>query len=146
MPIQIDEVLLNKAAVIERCIARIREEYILCPELDNFTHVDAMTLNIERACQATIDMATHLAAIKHLGIPQSSANAFELLYHASIIDEKLMRSMKAIAGFRNVAVHEYQELNLDILKFVAEQGFNDFIVYCKQLGITIHHPDDSLKS
>ena len=137
MHIQIDEVTLNKATVIERCIARIKQEYSLCPELNNFTHIDAMTLNIEKACQAAVDIATHLTAIKHLGIPQSSANAFELLYHASIIDEKLMKSMKAVAGFRNVAVHEYQELNIDILKFIAEQGFKDFIVYCKQLGITI---------
>lgn len=138
MPIQVDEVIFNKAAVIERCIARIKQEYSLCPDLNNFTHIDAMTLNIERACQAAIDMATHLTAIKHLGIPQSSANAFELLYHASIIDEKLMQAMKAISGFRNVAVHEYQELNMDILQFIAVQGFKDFILYCKQLGITIN--------
>lgn len=137
MPTQPDEVNLNKAAIIERCITRIKQEYRACPELDNFTHVDAMILNIERACQAAIDMATHLAAIKHLGIPQSAANAFELLCNASLIDKSVMKAMKAISGFRNVVVHQYQDIDMEILKFIAEKGFEDFIAYCRQLGITI---------
>jgi len=60
MPTPPDDVLLNKAAIIERCIRRIREEHAACPALDDSTRVDALTLNIERACQAAIDMAMHL--------------------------------------------------------------------------------------
>lgn len=56
MPTPPDDILLNKAAIIERCIRRIQEEYHACPDLDNHTHVDALTLNIERACQAAINM------------------------------------------------------------------------------------------
>jgi hypothetical protein len=52
-----DDILLNKAAIIERCVRRIAEEVRSCPGLDNFTHVDALTLNIERGCQAAIDMS-----------------------------------------------------------------------------------------
>jgi len=76
MPTPPDDVLLNKAAIIERCLRRIRAEYAACPTLDNSTHVDALTLNIERACQAAIDMAMHLVATHRLGIPQSSKEAF----------------------------------------------------------------------
>ncbi len=78
-----EDVLLNKAAIIERCLRRIREEYTLCPRLNNYTHIDAITLNLERACQAAIDMAMHLLASEHLGIPQSSAHAFDLLYRCA---------------------------------------------------------------
>lgn len=56
MPIQPDNVLLNKAAIIERSLRRMREEYEANLDLDNFTHIDAMILNIERACQAAIDL------------------------------------------------------------------------------------------
>jgi len=72
MPTKPDNVVLNKAAVIERALRRMRQEYEFNPTLDNFTHVDAMILNIERACQAAIDLAQHLVAQNHLGIPQSS--------------------------------------------------------------------------
>ncbi len=43
---------------------------------------DRFTLNIERACQAAIDMAMHRVASAHLGIPQSSGEAFTLLEQA----------------------------------------------------------------
>jgi len=67
-----DDILLNKAAIIERCIRRIGEEARACPGYDDFSHVDALTLNIERACQASIDMAMHVVAERHLGVPQAT--------------------------------------------------------------------------
>ena len=62
MPTPPDDILLNKAAVIERCIRRIRAEAAAAPLFDDFTHLDALTLNIERACQAAIDIAMHVVA------------------------------------------------------------------------------------
>jgi len=91
LPTQPDDVLFNKAAIIERCIRRIHDEYQACPGLDNLTHVDALTLNIERACQAAIDMAMHVTAKQHLGIPQSSAESFDLLRKAGLIDPALCK-------------------------------------------------------
>jgi uncharacterized protein YutE (UPF0331/DUF86 family) len=135
--ILVDDTLLNKAAIIERCIRRVREEYAMCPGLDNYTNVDASIMNIERACQAAIDMANHIIALNHLGIPQSSANSFELLAQASFIGKHILKSMKAMTGFRNIAVHEYQEIKVDILKYISEQGYKDFILFCCEFGIII---------
>lgn len=45
-----DDILINKAAIIERCVRRMIEEARACPLLDDYTHTDALTLNIERAC------------------------------------------------------------------------------------------------
>ncbi|WP_198970754.1 hypothetical protein [Xylophilus sp. ASV27] len=53
-----DEVLLNKAATIERCVARARQEYADDPagfSLD-FTRQDAAILNIQRACEAALEL------------------------------------------------------------------------------------------
>ncbi len=57
MPSPSSDIALNKAAIIGRCIARIKEEYVADPEFTNQTRVDALTLNVERACQAAIDLA-----------------------------------------------------------------------------------------
>ncbi len=132
-----DDIILNKCAIIERCIRRIKEEYAACPNLDNFTHVDALILNIERACQAAIDTAMHLAAEHHLGIPQSSGHAFNLLSDNNLISEKLAHSLRKMVGFRNIAVHNYQELDQAVLSLVVEKGFNDFIKFCNELGVKI---------
>jgi len=137
MPTPPDDVLLNKAAIIERCIRRLREESRACPDLDDFTHLDALTLNIERACQAAIDMAMHVVAERRLGVPQSSAGAFTLLEQAGLIDAALSKSLRGMAGFRNIAVHQYEELNLEILRWVVKSGHLDFIKLAEALGVSI---------
>ncbi|NNU91727.1 DUF86 domain-containing protein [Geobacillus sp. NFOSA3] len=76
-----NDVILNKISVIERCIKRINEEYDNNPKnLQNYTKQDSIILNIQRACEASIDIAMHIVAEKKLGIPQTSRDAFELLY------------------------------------------------------------------
>ena len=137
MHIEPDDILFNKATIIERCIKRIDEEYSADKTLKDYTHLDAMTLNIERACQAAIDMATHILAIEHLGIPQSNSDAFALLEKNDIITSELFHSLKAMVGFRNVAIHEYQALDTEILCYIAKDGCEDFIKLCAAVGIKI---------
>jgi uncharacterized protein YutE (UPF0331/DUF86 family) len=137
MPTKPDNVVLNKAAVIERALRRMRQEYEFNPTLDNFTHVDAMILNIERACQAAIDLAQHLVAQNHLGIPQSSAELFVLLRKANLLSTETSRAMIAMTGFRNVAIHEYQELEIDILRAIAEKEYKTLISFCREAGVNL---------
>jgi uncharacterized protein YutE (UPF0331/DUF86 family) len=114
------------------------EEYSYCPALDNYTHLDALLLNIERACQAAIDMAMHIVAKLHLGMPQHVAQAFDMLVDAGIVSKTLGRSLRGMVGFRNIAVHDYQKLDQEILLFVVNKGYLDLIEFCRQLGINIH--------
>lgn len=137
MPTLPDDILLNKAAIIERCIRRVEEEFRACPALDNFSHLDALTLNIERGCQAAIDMAMHVVATRHLGVPQSNADAFVLLERAGVIEASLSKSLRSMVGFRNIAVHQYKELDLDILRWVVESGHRDLIRLAQTLGVSI---------
>lgn len=133
-----NDVLVNKAAIIERCLSRIRQEYADDPaRLSNFTYQDAIVLNLERACQAAIDMAMHIVARRHLGVPQTSAQAFDLLHAAGAIDADLAKRMRAMVGFRNIAIHQYQELKLEILQAVVEGAADDFVTFCAALGLEI---------
>lgn len=132
-----DDILLNKASIIERCIKRIKQEYAACPALDNYTHIDAVTLNIERACQAAIDMAMHMVSENRYGTPQSSAHAFALLAENNLISDELSLHLQNMAGFRNLVVHNYQEIDQAILSFVVENGYMDFIDFCHAAGIKI---------
>ena len=137
MPTAPDDVALNKAAIIERCIRRIREEYAADPTLNSYTHTDALTLNIERACQAAIDLAMHLVAEGRLGMPKNSGDAFTLIRKAGIIPQALEKHLRAMTGFRNVAIHEYRELDKAILHVIARDGWKDLVQFCKALGLRI---------
>ena len=132
-----DSVCLSKAAIIERCIRRMREEYAADPTLANFTHLDALTLNIERACQAAIDLAMRVVAGGHLGMPQSSAEAFVLLFRAGRLQEPLAMRLAAMTGFRNIAIHQYQEIDKKVIHAIMSDGWRDLTALCEALGLTI---------
>ena len=126
----VDDVVLNKVAIIERCIRRIQEEYqgnLL--NLENYTKQDSIILNIQRSCEASIDLAMHLVATKGLGIPQSSREAFDLLQQAGIVEVNLAQKLKAMVGFRNIAVHNYQTVNLSIVQGIIEKNLADLLTF-----------------
>jgi uncharacterized protein YutE (UPF0331/DUF86 family) len=71
------KIILNKVSIIERCIQRIHEEYEDNPSnLQNDTKQDSIILNLQKACEASIDLAMHIVAEKKLGLPQNSRDAF----------------------------------------------------------------------
>lgn len=121
-----DDVSLNKLAVIERCLRRVAEEYRGDPtRLENFTIQDSVVLNVQRACEAAIDMAMHVIAVRRLGVPQDARSAFDILAVEHLIERPLADRMKAMVGFRNIAVHDYQQLQVVILRRVIEERLED---------------------
>ena len=74
-----DDIILNKSETIKKCIARINEEYDGNPEnLNDCRRQDSIILNIQRLCEASIDIATHYIRKNKLGIPQTSKENFEI--------------------------------------------------------------------
>ena len=138
MPIQPDDVCFSKGAIIERSIRRMHEELASDPALQNFTHIDALTLNLERACQAAIDLAMHLVARDHLGMPQSSADAFRVLAQAGLISQESCLAMMAMTGFRNIAIHEYREMDMAILKKIATEDWQGLLVFARECGLNLN--------
>ncbi|MGM0867398.1 MAG: type VII toxin-antitoxin system HepT family RNase toxin [Bacillota bacterium] len=129
-----NDVILNKISIIERCIKRIHEEYENKPEhLENYTKQDSIVLNLQRACEASIDLAMHIVAEKKLGLPQNSRDSFSLLEDEGILPSSLSQKMKAMVGFRNIAVHDYQEINLAILQKILDDHLIDFMQYTKTI-------------
>ena len=126
-----DDVLINKCAIIERCLQRIASEYLGHEsELEtNHTRQDSIILNLQRACEASIDAAMHLVRVRRLGIPQESREAFDLLGGAGVIPPELRDRLKAMVGFRNVAVHDYRKLNLEVVRAILQSRLDDFSAF-----------------
>ena len=131
----INDHALNKAAIIQRCLARIREEFRSeTSRLDDFTIQDSIILNLLRACEAAIDYAMHRVAHDRLGIPQSSRDAFDLLQAQALITPGTAAAMKKMVGFRNIAVHSYQQLQRPILEAILAKHLEDFEVYLQEMA------------
>jgi uncharacterized protein YutE (UPF0331/DUF86 family) len=122
-----DDIFLNKQAAIERCLKRVREEYGNDPiNLKNITRQDAIVLNLQRACESAIDLAMHAVSIRKLGVPKETREAFQFLADAGLLPVPLADRLKKMVGFRNVAVHDYQSLDLAILTHILEERLGDF--------------------
>ena len=129
-----DDVVLAKMEIVERCLRRIREEYAGTPANlhENWTRQDSILLNLERACQASIDLALRLVTMRGLGLPKESREAFELLAVHGGLSRELAAAMQRMVGFRNVAVHNYQKLDLKIVQAVIETRLEDFTAFCRR--------------
>lgn len=129
-----NEVILNKISTIERCIKRIQDVYGNNPEnLEDYTKQDSIILNIQRACEASIDLAMYIVAGKKLGLPQSSRETFDLLVTAGLLSAELANKLKAMVGFQNIAIHDYQSINLDFVHQIIEKYLNDFKLFAKKV-------------
>lgn len=123
-----DDVVLNKCAIIERCIQRLDQEYRghETELVSNLLRQDSIILNLQRACEASIDLAMHLVRIHHLGLPQESREAFRFLEEKGMIDADTSARMQAMVGFRKIAVHNYQKLNIDVVRSILDRHLADF--------------------
>ena len=129
-----NDILLDKASIIRRCIHRIEEVYHESPNFrTDFTRQDSVILNLQRACEASIDIANVMIKKKKLSVPQSSRDSFTILEKASLLSPSLSESMKKMVGLRNIAVHDYQSLNLDIVVNVIEHHLSDFEHFIQQV-------------
>ena len=130
-----DDVLFNKAATIERCVSRAREEFAAAGDrfATDFTRQDAAVLNVQRACEAALDMGQYLIRRDKLGIPQSARDVFALLAAAGWIEAPLADRLQKMVGFRNIAVHDYQALLIPIVTEVITRHLDDFLAYSRTL-------------
>lgn len=128
-----DDVILSKVESIERCIQRVNEEYFGFEEelATNFTKQDSIVLNLQRACELTIDLANYIIKLKQIGIPQTSRDSFEMLQEKGIISEQLMRNLKGMVGFRNIAVHNYKKLEVAVIQSIIKNNLQDFQAFCQ---------------
>ena len=124
-----NDIVINKIQSIQRCILRAREELALAGDrfAEDFSRQDAAVLNVTRACEQAIDLANHVVRVRQLGIPQSSADAFDLLACAGIIPPELATRLRRMIGFRNIAMHTYQVMELAIVAAIIRTGLDDLV-------------------
>ena len=124
------DVALNKKESIERCIRQVCEYYAIPSEKPfeaDFMKQDAISANLQRAAEQTIDLANHAIRKGKLGLPKDSRDSFDILAAAKVIPADLASKLKGMVGFRNILVHNYRELDLNIMKDVIQNRLNDLI-------------------
>lgn len=125
MPAEAD-IVLAKIETIDRCLRRIRDVTGGDPaSLRDQDREDIFVLNMQRAVQATIDLANHLVASEALPLPATLGESFVLLERHAELSSDLAARMRSMVGFRNIVVHDYQALDPAILAAILERNLPD---------------------
>jgi uncharacterized protein YutE (UPF0331/DUF86 family) len=123
------ELLAKKLARIETCVRELRtlsRPDRIAADLREERFVEH-TLQI--AIQSAIDVAAHVVADERLGEPATLREHFDLLARAGWIPRTLVEALHDMAGFRNVLVHGYDEVDLAVVRDVVEHHLGDLLAF-----------------
>lgn len=121
-------VVENKIESLRKCLLRVEQR---CPEsldalLKDLDAQDVLVLNLSRAVQLCVDISVHILSGLDQTIPDTMGQAFSELSSAGIIDNDLADKMRMSVGFRNIAVHNYDEISWAIVYAIATEKLVDF--------------------
>lgn len=140
-----DKVLLQKAKVIERCVARAQEEHRNAQGafLTDYSRQDAAILNVQRACEAALDLAQHVIARQGWGVAETSKDLFRTLHHQGVIDAQMSATLVRMVGFRNMAVHAYENIDMTVVESIIIHESTDLLVFSALMlqRFFAHSPD-----
>lgn len=75
----------------------------------------------------------HILASEQLGIPKSIKEAFQILEQNGYIDRGLSDRLQKMVGFRNIAMHDYRALDLNILRSVVAKHLEDLQAFYQMI-------------
>ena len=130
-----NEVVLNKLEGLRRCLTRIQDKTPESFELlaKDYDLQDIIVLNLERAIQTCVDIALHIISNREIAVPDTMAKAFSTLREEGLLDKATAECMSRSVGFRNTAVHAYQELDWEIIYSIITERLGDFKSFAKQI-------------
>jgi uncharacterized protein YutE (UPF0331/DUF86 family) len=77
------------------------------------------------AVEACLDLANHWIADRSLPTPDANRDTFTILEHAGEIAPELAERLRGWAGFRNILVHEYLEIDHAIAYRAIREELDD---------------------
>lgn len=129
------EIINAKIESLRRCVSRIREKtpknsQALC---DDFDIQDIISVNLERAVQNCVDIASHIIADANEVAPDTMGKTFKVLQRMNFIDCETADDLIAAVGFRNIAVHAYQDIDWEVVYSIVTKKLDVFQNFIKQI-------------
>ncbi len=110
-------------------------------QLDEFSSITLEEYNsdwktqriVERTLQIMIetcvDIANHIISDQEYRVPSTYAETFKVLEENGIITPQIFRTMEKMVKFRNIIVHQYENINAEIVIAILRKHIADFSEY-----------------
>lgn len=129
-----EQLVAQKLESLRRCIQRVEAKLPGSVEtlLTDLDAQDIVSLNLTRAVLMSVDIAAHwLAGHSEATAPKTMGQAFEALANSGVIEKELAVRMRKSVGFRNVMVHNYDDVNWEIVFAICQYHLGDFREFAK---------------
>lgn len=124
------DVVVAKTAAIDRCLSRIAEVRARRERMEPEDYEDVVEVNLQRAAQDAIDLAAHVVASEGWGVVDHVAQNFAVLEDHAVVDAELAARLRAMVGFRNIAVHHYHLVDPEVVESIVAERLDDLRGLC----------------
>ncbi|MDX1997837.1 MAG: DUF86 domain-containing protein [Thermoanaerobaculia bacterium] len=127
------DLVARRLAFLETYVADLRR--LARPELlrTDVREERFVAHTLQLAIQAALDVASHIVSDDHLGEPESNRDLFDALAKGGWVSTDFAETLGQMADFRNVLVHGYTALNLDVLEKVSTERLEDLLRFSREV-------------
>ena len=119
------ELVAKRLAIIETSVRELRKLARPTAIHTDVGEARFVEHTLQIAIQAVLDTASHIVSDERLGEPRTNRELFDLLEGAGWIPPVLAGALRDMAGFRNVLVHGYDTVDLEIVRDVVEHHLGE---------------------
>jgi uncharacterized protein YutE (UPF0331/DUF86 family) len=129
------QIVEQKLESLRRCVERIQgKQPLSANDLEtDIDKQDIISLNLSRAVQLTVDIGVHIISSLSSQVPDTMGQTFEVLADKHVIPKELATRLKKSVGFRNIAVHNYDAINWEIVHSIVQLHLRDFSEFAKAI-------------
>ena len=123
------DLIAKKLALIETYVRELRE-VVRPDEIPSDIREERFAEHtLQIAVQAALDAASHIVSDERLGEPRTNRELFDLLERGGWVTAELATKLGRMAGFRNIIVHGYGEVDPQIVKDVVQNHLGDLLEF-----------------
>lgn len=134
------DLVAKKLAQVETYVAELRR--LARPELmaEDLRERRFVEHTLQIAIQAALDVASHIVSDERLGEPRTNQALFDLLAAARWVPHETALAMRRAVGFRNVVVHGYASVDVDLVRDVVEHHLQDLLDFVVAIRARLSSP------
>jgi uncharacterized protein YutE (UPF0331/DUF86 family) len=132
-------ILQNLFSVITERVNYLKEMSEEFPNVSSFRKADhkyisAIERDLQVAIEATMDIGKIIISEKKLRPPQSMKDICAILFENGFIDNRMLHVLERMIGARNILVHRYEKIDLEIIYAILKKHLIDFQKFISQIS------------
>lgn len=131
----VDEVISSRLKLLNQYVDELRSmQWVSFKEYqDNKLIRKFVERTFQTAIEACLDIGSHLISSEGFRYPEDNKDIFQVLHEEGIISGNLLPQLIGMAGFRNVLVHNYADLDDAAVYGALKKRLGDFDEFARAI-------------